>query len=556
MKHFIQINLRIVVIFSALVMLFSCSKEDEVPETRGNQFYFELEKSQITSQAEGQEFFVSLSTNHSWELKSKPEWIEISPENGNTDVDLKISVSQNITSNPRTNEVEFESFGKTYSLKITQNTFPLSLVSYSGSEGPIKMAEKKYLIFNKAVTLNSIRSGDELYSFRIGADDVEYFENNHGIAFSAGPANLGGTHNYIYSVSDSEGNTLEGSVDFEFFSQKIIVPGEIRKMIQDEEQNIWILTVKVWEQGEPSYIIKYSENEGKYEEVLRFEVGLDYTDSSFTQADFFINPYNNYIYIPNWEGEVVEVYSKTGTSIKKISIPGVESDHPSHPHSRPYSIGFNNEGKGIIALAGRGISGIKWRFIDSSNDDEITEPNEAYPFFGLQQFTLNNDGSKLYAIEDRSPEIKVFNGTEEFDIIRIKDYYPQVGDAASLTQNRLNNKLYVNGLYNQQIITPDFSYLSKQSFAQAYVGDFCYDPNLSNHIYALTNNSDASLRLLDYDNQQTVFDYPVIDSFNWTNGRGITTTPDDNYLIMYSNASESNTSTQSKIMFFRTEMFK
>ena len=208
------------------------------------------------------------------------------------------------------------------------------------------------------------------------------------------------------------------------------------------------------------------------------------------------------------------------------------------------------------SLAGRGISGIKWRFIDSSNDDEITEPNEAYPFFGLQQFTLSNDGSKLYAIEDRSPEIKVFNGTEDFDIIRIKDYYPQVGDAASLTQNRLNNKLYVNGLYNQQIITPDFSYLSKQSFAQAYVGDFCYDPNLSNHIYALTNNSDASLRLLDYDNQQTVFDYPVIDSFNWTNGRGITTTPDDNYLIMYSNASESNTSTQSKIMFFRTEMFK
>lgn len=556
MKHFIQINLRIVVIFSALVMLFSCSKDDEVPETTGNQFYFELEKSQITSQAESQEFVVSLSTNHSWELKSKPEWIEISPDNGNSDVDLKISVSQNITSNPRINEVKFESFGRTYSLKITQNTFPLSLVSFSGREGPIKMAEKKYLIFNKAVTLNSIRSGDELYSFRIGADDVEYFENNHGIAFSAGPANLGSTHNYIYSVSDSEGNTLEGSVDFEFFSQKIIVPGEIRKMIQDEEQNIWILTVKVWEQGEPSYIIKYSENEGIYEEVLRFEVGLDYTDSSFTQADFFINPYNNYIYIPNWEGEVVEVYSKTGTSIKKISIPGVESDHPSHPHSRPYSIGFNNEGKGIIALAGRGISGIKWRFIDSSNDDEITEPNEAYPFFGLQQFTLSNDGSKLYAIEDRSPEIKVFNGTEDFDIIRIKDYYPQVGDAASLTQNRLNNKLYVNGLYNQQIITPDFSYLSKQSFAQAYVGDFCYDPNLSNHIYALTNNSDASLRLLDYDNQQTVFDYPVIDSFNWTNGRGITTTPDDNYLIIYSNASESNTSTQSKIMFFRTEMFK
>ena len=98
MKHFIQINLRIVVIFSALVMLFSCSKEDEVPETRGNQFYFELEKSQITSQAEGQEFVVSLSTNHSWELKSKPEWIEISPDNGNSDVDLKISVSQNITS--------------------------------------------------------------------------------------------------------------------------------------------------------------------------------------------------------------------------------------------------------------------------------------------------------------------------------------------------------------------------------------------------------------------------------------------------------------------------
>lgn len=554
-KHFKHIKPKTYFILLALIFI-SCSNENEEIETIGNQYYFKLEKTHFFSEADAKEIVLNLSTNHSWNLKSKPEWIEISPKNGNKDVVLNLSLSENTSSDPRTDEIIFESFGKTYSLKVTQKTFPLSLVSHSGSLAPINMSEKKFLLFNKPVTLNSIRSGDEIYSFNVGPSDVEYFEDNRGIKFNAGPSNLGGTYNYIYSVSDSEGNTLEGSIDFKFYSQKFIVPGQIRKMIQDKEKNIWILTVKVWEQGEPSYIIKYSENNGQYEEALKFEVDLDYTNSDFVQGDFFINPYNDYIYIPDWEGEEVEVYSKIGMHIKKISIPEIESDHPSHPHSSPYSIGFNNKGKGIIALGGKGISGLKWRFIDSSNDDQITEPTREYSFFALQQFTLNHDGSKLYAIEDRSPEIKIFNGTENFDIIRIRDYYPERGDAATLTQNRLNNKLYVNGLYNQQIITPDFSYLSKQSFAQAYVGDFCYDPNLPNHIYALTNQTDAFLRLLDYDNKQTVFEYPVIDSFNWANGRGITTTPDDRYIIIYSDAAVSNTTTQTRIMFFKTEMFK
>ena len=126
--------------------------------------------------------------------------------------------------------------------------------------------------------------------------------------------------------------------------------------------------------GKSSNITRFSEHDGVYKQELEFPIGLDYSSSGFVGGDFFINPYNNMIYVPNWEEEKVEVYSKNGVLEKEIIIEPGKNDHPDHPNTSPFSIGFINSGKGIVALAGKGISGIKWRFIDSYNNDSMTEP--------------------------------------------------------------------------------------------------------------------------------------------------------------------------------------
>ena len=541
-----------------LVLLYSCSKDanEMVSDNNSDQdtdFYFNLSHTEIISTSLENDFTVNITTNTNWEVKSKPVWLSVSPESGNQNQELQISLEENTDSNARNGEIKFTAAGEDFILDVSQQGFAIKLISYSGSESPINMSESKFLLFNKPVTLNAITSGDPLYSFYAGPDDVEYFADNHGIKFTVGPSNLGSTHSYKFSVSDSDNVGLVQTVNFDFFTQQIIVPGRIKDMILDAENNLWVLSLRVVASSEPSYIFKFVENGGLFEEELRFEVDVDLVGTSYVGGSFFINPYNNYIYIPDYEEEEIDVYSKSGSLIKQIEIPSVDSDHPDYPHTSPVYLGFNNEGKGIVSLQGKGISGMKWRFIDSSDDDLLTEPDETHPYYynDLQTFIPNWDKSKLYVIEDLSPIIKVFDGNITFGELDLNTIFPSGANASLITQNRLNNKIFISGFHNSQIIASDLSYISNQANAH-FLGDFCYDSGRPNNIYAF--DGDANFKLLDYDNQVTVLDLPLDSRFNWTNRRGIITTPDNEFVLTYSDRVDVETS-RSQIVIYSTAMF-
>ena len=548
---------KIKIIFFILSLCFlACSKDNDNSNDNDNESYFNLSTSNINSLAETSDIIVNISTNVAWEIISKPNWVSVSHNNGNQNSSITISISENETTETRSGSILFNATGISKSLVISQaggsqSNPVLSLVSYSGSDGPIKMNEEKYFLFNQPITLNSITSGGAT-SFNIGPNDVEYFDNNHGIKFTQGPSDLARTFNYTVSVTGDDGQNLTRIVALDFFTQRIEVPGAIKKAFLDENNVFWVLTV-----SNPSYILKYQKTEQGYVEELRFEIGLDYSNASFVGGDFFINPYNDLIYIPDWEGEEIEVYSKTGSLIKIIPINPVDSDHPQYPRVSPYSIGFNNSGQGILCLAGKQISGLRWRFIDSANDDYLTVPNDSHPYFyeELQSFVLNNDSSKLYVIEGRTSIIKVYNQDGTFDEIFLDDAYPEGADAAILKQNKLNDKIYISGLYNQQIITPDLSFSSPQSFVQFFIGDFSYNPNLDNHIFAFSPKTDVYFKFLDYNNASTVYEFPVNHDFNWAHFRGLFTTSDNTYVLTYSDYI-SGTPSKSQLVIYDTEMFE
>lgn len=271
-------------------------------------------------------------------------------------------------------------------------------------------------------------------------------------------------------------------------------------------------------------------------------------------GSFFINPYNNLIYIPDYEEEEVDVYSKTGSLIKQIKIPRASSDHPQLPHASPAFIAFTKNGMGIISLIGKGISGTRWRFIDSALDDLLVEPNQTHPhiYSEFNSFTLSRDKSKLYVLNNRKPIIKIFDGSENFKEININSLYPNGADASKIIQNKLEDKIFVSGAYNSQIISSDLSYTSHQA-SIGFLGDFCYNQNTPNSIYAFDDG--ANFKLLDFDNQRTVLSLPLDGRFNWIHRRGIVTTTNDKYVITYSDRVDYTTST-SQIVFFNTTMFK
>lgn len=229
-----------------VMIFFSCSKEMDIinPEEEIKD-YFNLSQTQFTASSAETQFKISISTNTYWEVLSKPDWISITSTNGNKEVELQITLSENDTSSARNGEIKFKTINKNYVLNVSQQSMALKLVSYSGSESPIKMGEPKYLLFNKPITLNYISSGEERYSFFVGPSDVEYFNENHGVKFTVGPSNLGSIHKYRFSVKDSENKILEEVVDLNFFTKKIIIPGAVKEMILDDENNLWVLSLKV-----------------------------------------------------------------------------------------------------------------------------------------------------------------------------------------------------------------------------------------------------------------------------------------------------------------------
>lgn len=543
--------------FIALLLVISCSKEDEVipaeeereedreEETRG---YFDYTPSNIIPSSKETEFTIKLRTNRTWKLRSKPDWLTVSSESGDGDTDLIIKVFENTDLNSRQGYVIFQAAGKSHLLDVEQKSFPLELVDYTGKNGLIKMSEPFFLRFNRPITLNSLKNSDSTYFILLNRNELEYFDDQHGVKVNLkGP--LGMEDTYTFRVTDNEDNVLTGTVDLEFYSQKLSIPSAMKKMVWETENIIWVLTQSPMLVKKPAYVLKFKETDGQFEEVLRFKVDLT------SSGDFFINPYNDLIYLPDYEDAEIEVYTKTGRLVKKIPVLPVNSDHPEFPHINPVSIGFTSSGKGIVTLAGKEISNFNWRFIDSTNGDVLTEPDMDHSQYYLpfQQYVLNQDHSKLYVLPDRSTVINIFERTQTLGDFEIHNLYPSGADAAMLTQNKVNSKLFVSGLYNQQIITPDLSYLSKQSFFKYLIGDFCYDPNLQNHIYALSPNV-KELMLLDYDNQETVFKHRMDKRFSLTDRSGIITTPDDRFIIVFSDGGGYQAGSQMLIM--KTEMFK
>jgi hypothetical protein len=127
-----------------------------------------------------------------------------------------------------------------------------------------------------------------------------------------------------------------------------------------------------------------------------------------------------------------------------------------------------------------------------------------------------------------------------------------------IVPNRFNNKIYIEGLYNQQIITPDALYHSIQSYPQGLIGDFSYDANLQNYIYAMNFYDGENLELLNYNNAETVFYYPLARGvFFGANVyySDLKTTTDNKYLIMCSDY-VSLARDSSQIVLFDIDMFK
>jgi len=548
--------------FLLLIFLFSCSKEkitspDGPAESKPSVEFMLLER-EINTVAEAGEKTIRIRSNTSWTITHTPEWVQPDTLNGNGDMDIKLTWTENKEEYSRSGGIIFIAGNINDTLSIKQNGITLELVDYSGKDGKLKLSEPKYLLFNKPVTLNYLKSGEETITFNVGENDIEYFDNGKGFKFTVGPSYLGNRYKYVYSVTDKDGVTKTDILPIPFFTSKTLLAGGLRKIRLDDDNNVWALTTNRLN-GEGSDCLYKLEIVGaQLIEKLRIELDIPNVYGTLN-GDFFINPYNDLVYVTNYEGKKVEIFTQTGQLVKDITMQPDSLDHPESPCIYPMGIGFNKSGLGIIGLGNPTSSGIRWKFIDSSKDDQIESPSEEHPLYyeDYWQFKLNYDKSILYMIGNRSTKVSWYDSSGNLNELELGDIYRQA-DMVDIVPNRINNKIYIEGLYNQQIITPDARYHSIQSYPQGLVGDFSYDENRQNYIYVMNFYDGENLELLNYNSAETVFYYPLARSvFSGANVyySDLKTTTDNKYLIVCSDY-VSLARDSSQIVLFDTDMFK
>jgi hypothetical protein len=496
---------------------------------------------------------IDVTSNSGWVIDCSSNWITVNKLSGQGNGSFDISLTDNIDDKTRTGTVSVKAGNVVKTINISQSS-GIKLISYSGIPGNLitNIPDSIELVFNKNIKVLLIKSVLETCLSEINYGISENISVFH---FSYSCSELGGAYTFIFEVSDNEGNKLIDTLKVPFYSEKVVLKGEIIKTILDDENNLWVSTINRHPvQNNACRIYKFSTSGNTIKQELSFDLNIE-NKNQFNFGDFFINPYNNLIYFSDYEGKKIDVYDLTGNLKKSIVVTPDSLDIPLYPLIYPTSVGFNKAGLGWISLANPDMSGSRGKLINSTDNDIITIPDASIDIgTGLLTFNLNFDKATLFLQADRGFFINMYDATGIIKKINILDFYSSA-DVVSLTPNKLNNKVYVDGLYNQQIISIDGSYHSNQSYSQGLLADFSYDPSRSNQVYTLTPDNLAYLELDDYDKQITYYTHSVISSFSWSNRRNILTTTDNRYIILTSDYVNQQNE-ESQIVFIKINKLK
>lgn len=119
-NSFIYAGMKAVAFIAAAMFAFSaCQQEEQKPEPK-----VEVSESEFTSEAGGNEFDVTVTSNVAWiaEIENQDKWVTVEPSEGEAgETKVTITVKRNNGDNPRDTKVTFK--GETATAEVTVNQF-------------------------------------------------------------------------------------------------------------------------------------------------------------------------------------------------------------------------------------------------------------------------------------------------------------------------------------------------------------------------------------------------------------------------------------------------
>lgn len=483
----------------------------------------------------GKEYEIHVESNDSWTIVNNSNWLNFSTLKGSGNASFIVSCNENKDEHIRTDSVFIQTASTKKKIEFIQDV-QLKLLNYDWSIGNVLKGNKDsvHFTFNKVISPHYVSLVDD-YCF----SDLDFKSNEERNGFSCTGfcRNLGEELKISFNISDTSGNILRDTVHVNLYDQKFTVKGGIKKMIIDDDNFVWVLTDnRVPGKTDGSNLTKFLVTENKVAKELEVDLKLEKKFGNIG-GDFFINPYNDLIYVINIGGERLDLYSLSGEFVKSVPVPLLPDGNDNYRF--PKSVGFNKSGLGILVLTDKSGNDL-WTYIDSSRDHEITVPpyDHIYANRDFSRFKMDFSKEKIF-INDGNfwNQVLYYDNEGKFGEVQLRPFYEN-GNCSDIIVNRKQGNKYVIGQYYQQVFSPDFSVGSHLSYELNFLADFSYRG--SNPFIIFGMNGQGSIFGIDYNQGVPLFLYETSGQFNWIYGPGIKTTLNDEFLVLYSSSDGNN----------------
>jgi hypothetical protein len=171
---------------------------------------------------------------------------------------------------------------------------------------------------------------------------------------------LGAENPFIFSVTDSSGETLVDTTTFSCYTKKYVTAGTlINYYISQDNRYCWAITQF------PNQLICFGIMDTAYKKVY---------DLNFSPFNLVYNPYNSKLYLLSGQvshRDSIFVFNPSAGVIDKIiGVPPDDGSDPQHPKIFPYGLAFGLNGFGVLLVEDDASNPI-WKVIDSRANDSI-----------------------------------------------------------------------------------------------------------------------------------------------------------------------------------------
>lgn len=510
-------------------------------EPKENQIH--LPYNQLSISDDSGNFDINVTSNADWTIVNNTDWIS-GPESGGGTMTVRFTYTKNESTEPRSDTLCFVSESAQVQLVVIQEGY-LKILHVEEFTGNIDDGTEDFVhvLFNKPISVISISSNWDWWS----ANTYTLTDNNHGVRFNLGSANLGWEHPLNITVKDNFEKTHSFDFDVSFFDSRLMLEGFISDFILvNDDKEVLIAAYN------PSRLIKYSLFQDSILQTYDLSQHISPLKLSYS-------PNNSMVYImgsePNESSSNAKINRpdiyrfdwQTGEIVKATTI---ETDHFGYPYNMttiPYDLEFTISGQGIVLLSRNNNTLSKnYILIDNTQNYQLSlyeifddELNHLDRFLGVHR---NFDNTKLFLRPRSFAKYGIFDSSTGI----IKIIRPDHTSASQfITPCRKEDKFYAGQLVQQFIIDTQGNISQKSNIDNQFdpSADFSYRENEENFIYHI---NDGNFRIINHNNGTQ-----IMRNRTRVAQKNLTSTQDGNYIV----TSARNTDESSSIIIYKTERF-